>query len=130
MSKYLFGFVKIFSSNYHLVLYNFYILANSKLHILKSINFFLDHLDTSAIRLHYMDTDSFVMSLSKPLDELVLPGHESIWEAQKPNWFVMDPDCPDQQREPGENEISKFSLLTFFHVLNIHLRSFERRVQT
>jgi hypothetical protein len=48
-----------------------------------------------------MDTDSFVMSLSKPLDELVLPGRESIWEAEKPKWFVMDPDCPDQQREPG-----------------------------
>ena len=41
------------------------------------------------------------MSLSKPLDELVLPGRESIWKAQKPNWFVTDPDCPDQKREPG-----------------------------
>ena len=42
-----------------------------------------------------------VMSLSKPLDELVLPDRESIWKAQKPNWFATDPGCPDQKREPG-----------------------------
>ena len=101
MIKSLFGFDEILFQNYHLVLYNFWILSNSKLHILKSINFFLENIDVSGLRLHYMDTDSFVMSLSKPLDELVLPGRESIWEAEKPKWFVMDPDCPDQQREPG-----------------------------
>ena len=41
------------------------------------------------------------MSLSKPLDDLVLPGRESIWGSEKPKWFVTDPDCPDQKREPG-----------------------------
>ena len=43
-------------SNIRLVLYNFFILANSKLHILKSINFFLENLDTSGFRINYMDT--------------------------------------------------------------------------
>ena len=46
-----------------------------------------------------------VMSLSKPLDQLVLPGREAQWEAEKPNWFVLDPNCPDQKREPGLNLI-------------------------
>ena len=99
-----------------LVIYNFYILANSKLHILKSINFFIDNLDTTGFRINYMDTgnkclrnlklkqilDSLVMSLSKPLDDLVLPGRQSHWEAGRPKWFVMNPDCPDQKREPGK----------------------------
>ena len=43
-----------------------------------------------------------VMSLSKPLDDLVLEGRESEWEDQKSTWFVTDPDCPDQIREPGK----------------------------
>ena len=102
MSEYLFRTNSSQCINYYLVLYNFYILANSKLHILKSINFFLENLDTSGMRLHYMDTDSFVLSLSKPLDDLVLPGREQNWQAGKPEWFVMDPNCCDQQREPGK----------------------------
>ena len=84
------------------MLYNYFILANSKLHILKSVNFFLDNLDTTGFRINYMDTDSMVMSLSKPLDELVLPGRESHWETHKSTWFVTDPSCPDQIREPGK----------------------------
>ncbi len=43
-----------------------------------------------------------VLSLSKPLDELVLVGRESEWETQKSKWFVLDPNCPDQKREPGQ----------------------------
>ena len=39
-----------------LVLYNFFILANSKLHILKCIDFFLENLDTTGFRINYMDT--------------------------------------------------------------------------
>ena len=42
-----------------------------------------------------------VLSLSKPLDDLVLAGRESEWNANKSKWFVLDPDCPDQKREPG-----------------------------
>ena len=42
------------------------------------------------------------MSLSKPLDSLVRPGKEMLWAREKKNWFVMDPDCPDQKREPGK----------------------------
>ena len=38
------------------VLYNFFILANSKLHILRCVNMLIDHLDTSALRFNYMDT--------------------------------------------------------------------------
>ena len=53
------------------------------------------------MRLHYMDTDSMVMSLSKPIDELVLPGREQEWAVGKSKWFVVDPKCPDQKREPG-----------------------------
>ena len=49
------------------------------------------NLDTSGVRLHY--TDSFVMTLSKPLDERVLPGREQHWQADKPKWFLMDPNC-------------------------------------
>ena len=113
-------------------MYNFFILANSKLHILKSIDFFLENLDTSGFRINYMDTgnvfvvdlifdqfsDSMVMSLSKPLDELVLPGRESLWTSQKPNWFVTDPDCPDQKREPGVN----FNLGFLFIILKVYLK--------
>ena len=62
------------------------------------------------------------MSLSKPLDELVLPGRESQWKAEKPKWFVIDPDCPDQQREPGS--LSGFSLVIF----QFFLRAFKRRI--
>ena len=83
-------------------MYNFYILANSKIHILKAIDFFIRNLDTSGLRLNYMDTDSLVISLSKPLDELVLPHRQAAWEKEKSKWFVMDPDCPDQKREPGK----------------------------
>ena len=43
-----------------------------------------------------------VLSLSKPLDELVLAERESVWNSQKSKWFVLDPDCPDQKREPGK----------------------------
>ena len=43
-----------------------------------------------------------VLSLSKPLDDLVLAGRESEWNAKKSKWFVLDPDCPDQKREPGK----------------------------
>lgn len=93
-----------------LVLYNYFILANSKLHILKSIDFFIDNLDTTAFRINYMDTDSMVMSLSKPLDELVLPHRQLYWEAQKSKWFVIDPDCPDQKREPGKFSINYSSV--------------------
>ena len=46
-----------------------------------------------------------VLSLSKPLDDLVLAGRESEWNAQKSKWFVLDPDCPDQKREPGKIEV-------------------------
>ena len=48
------------------------------------------------------DTDSFCLSLSKPLDEMVLPGMESSWAENKPKWFVMDVSNIDQLREPGE----------------------------
>ena len=88
-------------SNFLSVIYNFYILANSKLHILESVNFFLDTLDTTGFRINYMDTDSMVMSLSKPLNELVLPGKQEEWEQRRSTWFVTDQNCPDQKREPG-----------------------------
>ena len=39
-----------------LVLYNFFILANSKLHILRTVDFLLQNLDTSGFRINYMDT--------------------------------------------------------------------------
>ena len=94
------------------VLYNFFILANSKLHILRCINMLIDHLDTSALRFNYMDTDSICLTLSKPLDDMVLSGMESSWLENKPKWFVMDESCIDQLREPGE-----FKLVPGFLVL-------------
>lgn len=42
------------------------------------------------------------MSLSKPLDELVLPHRKGVWERTKPQWFVMNPNCPHEKREPGK----------------------------
>lgn len=42
------------------------------------------------------------MSLSKPLDDLVLEGRQTEWDNNKSAWFVTDPDCPDQLREPGK----------------------------
>ena len=47
-----------------LVVYNFFILSNSKLHLLKGIDMFLRHLDVSALRLNYIDTGEFHHSLS------------------------------------------------------------------
>ena len=44
------------------VLYNFFILANSKLHILRCINFFLDNLDTTGFRINYMDTVCYILA--------------------------------------------------------------------
>ena len=41
---------------YYLVIYNFFILANSKLHILKCVDMLIRNLDTTAFRLCYMDT--------------------------------------------------------------------------
>ena len=48
-----------------------------------------------------MDTDSIVMSLSKPLDELVLPHRIGVWKRVKSKWFVINPECPHEKREPG-----------------------------
>ena len=42
--------------NIFLVIYNFFILSNSKLHILKCIDMLIRNLDTSAFRICYMDT--------------------------------------------------------------------------
>ena len=100
-----------------LVVYNFFILSNSKLHLLKGVDMMLRNLDVSALRLNYIDTgnfviissnwnvtafilDSMVLSMSKPsLDDMVLPGKEKSWEYHKKKWFVMD---ESQIREPGE----------------------------
>ena len=99
------------------VVYNFFILSNSKLHLLKGVDMMLRNLDVSALRLNYIDTgnflikssywnliifilDSMVLSLSKPsLDDMVLPGKEKSWEYHKKKWFVLD---ESQIREPGE----------------------------
>ena len=61
----------------------------------------INHLDTSALRFNYMDTDSFCLSLSKSLDDMVLPGMEDSWRQNKPKWFVIDESDIDQLREPG-----------------------------
>lgn len=37
------------------VLYNFYILSNSKLHVLRCIDMLINHLDCTALRFNYMD---------------------------------------------------------------------------
>ena len=58
----------------------------------------LRHLDVYALRLNYIDTDSMVMSLSKSLDEMVLPGAERSWLHHKKKWFVLN---ETQLREPG-----------------------------
>ena len=43
-----------------LVIYNFFILANSKLHILKCVDMLIRNLDTTAFRLCYMDTGMYL----------------------------------------------------------------------
>ena len=99
------------------MIYNFFILANSKLHILKCVDMLIRNLDTTAFRICYMDTgkfldleillglmcfsDSLVMSQSKELDEMVKPEMRDNWEEEKKKWFVLD-DSIDQQREPGK----------------------------
>ena len=40
-----------------------------------------------------------VMCLSKPLDNMVLPGKEKSWQHHKKKWFVLDLET--QLREPG-----------------------------
>ena len=97
-----------------LVHYNFFILANSKLHILKSMNFFIRNLDTTGFRINYMDTDSIVMSVSKPIDDLVLPHRKGVWQRTKPKWFVMNSKCPHEKREPGKFIVFNTMCLCYF----------------
>ena len=40
------------------------------------------------------------MALSKPLDDMVLPGKERSWQHHKKKWFVLDTET--QLREPGK----------------------------
>ena len=40
------------------------------------------------------------MSVDK-IDDLILPEHRSKWQEIKKKWFVLDPTCPYQSREPG-----------------------------
>ena len=47
--------------------------------------------------------DSLVLSLSKSLDEMVLPGKEASWEHNKRKWFVLD--TATQLREPGKLQV-------------------------
>ena len=55
------------------VLYNFFILANSKLHVLRCIEMMISHLDTRALRFNYMDTGKpFYFSVSSDHDSNVL----------------------------------------------------------
>lgn len=49
-----------------------------------------------------MDTDSFCLSLSKSLDDMVLPDMKDSWRQNKSKWFVIDESDIDQLREPGE----------------------------
>ena len=65
-----------------LVLYNFFILANSKLHILKSMNFFIRNLDTTGFRINYMVT-SFNIKLSSSILIAVLQGPVKLYFHQK-----------------------------------------------
>ena len=87
------------------------------------MNFFIRNLDTTGFRINYMDTDSIVMSLSKPLDDLVLPHRKAVWARTKSQWFVMDPKCPHQKREPGK------SIVFENHLLIINQRSTKGRIQ-
>lgn len=57
-----------------------------------------------------------IMSLSKPLGELVLPDKQAEWEQESSRWFVTDPNCPDQKREPGE---TAFKSLLFIYSLGL-----------
>ena len=35
------------------------------------------------------------------VDDLILPEHYKKWTTIKEKWFVLDPKCPYQAREPG-----------------------------
>ena len=62
-----------------------------------------------------------VMALSKPMDDMVLPGKERSWQYHKKKWFVLDPET--QLREPGKS----LSILKN-HVSDSLFRSFKIRV--
>ena len=70
--------------------------------MLKFIDTLLQYTDTTAMKLLYTDTDSFFFATTKPLTELVIPEKNSEWnESVYSKWFVRDPDCIEEIREPG-----------------------------
>ena len=82
--------------------FSFVILQNAKLHMLKFVDMLIEYLDTDGLKLLYTDTDSLFLALTKPLNELVKEEKRDAWESfVYKSWFVRDPECIDQVREPG-----------------------------
>ena len=70
--------------------------------MLKFVDMLIENLDTSALKLLYTDTDSLFLAMTKPIDELVNDEKRANWHSKVyPEWFVRNPDCIEQVREPG-----------------------------
>ena len=70
--------------------------------MLRFIDFLIENIDTSAIKLLYTDTDSIFLAMTKPIDELVLEDKREVWSNKcYSEWFVRDENDINQVREPG-----------------------------
>ena len=78
-----------------------FILQQSKLHMLKFLDFMYDHLVEGSFRLLYMDTDSFTFSLAADIEDLVKPEKRESYNLKKYDWFLRD-DSAAEQRCPGK----------------------------
>ena len=78
-----------------------FILQQSKLHMLKFLDFLYEHLIDGSFRVLYMDTDSFTFSLADDIPNLVKPEKKESYELRKHDWFLRD-DSAAEQRCPGK----------------------------
>ena len=73
-------------------------------------------------------SDSLSFALTAPLDEIIKPEKYEEWvNVIQPQWFVQNPDDPDQAREPGllkiEQHITKGSIVALRNALKLILNS-------
>ena len=84
-----------------------FILQNSKLHMMKFLDFLYNHLKFGSYRLLYMDTDSFTFSLSDSILNLIRPDAKQSFEKLKSEWFLTN-NSAREKRFPGKMK-SEFS---------------------
>ena len=78
-----------------------FLLQQSKLHMMKFLDFMYENLELGSFEILYMDTDSFAFSLADEIDALVRPEKRDNYGKYKYDWFLKD-DSAQEQRYPGK----------------------------